>query len=176
MSAELFDWVQAYLERDEEIVVPIKKMWNEWHAIHEEPLLTEFTAEVLGDERLEEMPGVSHTEGMEWMSPEELEKEVQEMEAIGFFSGPRVKLKSREITEEHIAKMIQKHNDRMEWNLQQARMALPDEGTGEERGAWVDVMGKVRQLRQHLREAGLEPDDAENADGTEFQQSTSDQE
>ena len=39
MSAELFYWVQAYLERDEEIVVPIKKMWNEWHAIHEEPYL-----------------------------------------------------------------------------------------------------------------------------------------
>jgi hypothetical protein len=81
------------------------------------------------------------------------------MEAIGFFSGPRVKLKSREITKEHIARMIQRHNDRLEWNLLQARLAMPEEGMEEERSMWVDIMTLARQLRQHLREAGLEPDD-----------------
>ena len=44
MSSELLDWVYAYLERDEDIVVPIKKMWNEWHAMHAEPSLEAFTA------------------------------------------------------------------------------------------------------------------------------------
>lgn len=165
MSTELFDWVYTYLERDEEIVVPIKKMWNEWYMTHGDPSLADFTEAVLGDERFEEMPGVSHTEGPEELNPEELAEGVHEMEAMGFFSGPRVKLKSREITKEHIARMIQKHNDRLEWNLLQARLALPEEGMEEERSMWVDIMTLARQLRQHLREAGLEPDDA--ADDTE---------
>ena len=165
MSTELLDWVYTYLERDEEIVVPIKKMWNEWSMTHRETLLADFTEAVLGDARFEEMPGVSHTEGLEELGPEELEEEAREMEAIGFFSGPRVKLKSREITKEHIARMIQRHNDRLEWNLLQARLALPEEGMEEERSMWVDIMTLARQLRQHLREAGLEPDDT--ADDTE---------
>ena len=59
------------------------------------------------------------------------------------------------------------NNDRMEWNLQQARLAIPDEGMAEERSAWVDVMTLMRQFRQHLREAGLEPDDTEDTDSTE---------
>ena len=171
MSTELLDWVGAYLEQDEEIIVPITKMWNEWSATHGGPSLDEFTETVLGDGRFEEMRGVSHTEGLEGLSPEELEEEARKMEALGYFSGPRVKLKSRKITMEHVARMIQKHNDRMEMALHQARWAMPDEGTAEERGMLADILVSARRLRQHLREAGLEPDDAET-DTEELQSSS----
>jgi hypothetical protein len=56
----------------------------------------------------------------EWDSPEELDEYVQEMEEMEFFSGPRLKLREREISLEHIANMIKKHNDRMEAALRQA--------------------------------------------------------
>ena len=72
MSTELLDWMYTYLERDEGIVVPIKKMWNEWYMTHRETSLADFTEAVLGDARFEEMPGVSHTEGLEELGPEEL--------------------------------------------------------------------------------------------------------
>lgn len=159
MSSELLNWVYDYLERDEEIVVPVKKMWNEWRVSHSQPGLRQFTALILADERIEEMDGVDHTEGLEFDSPEELAEYEQEMEEVGFFSGPRVKLLAREITLEHIAGMLKKHNDRMEAALRQAHATLPDDVSEPEEGQLIDLMVRVEQMRQHLREIGLEPDD-----------------
>jgi hypothetical protein len=161
MSSELLAWVYTYLEQDEEIVVPIKKMWNEWQARHAEPALDEFTTLLLADERFEDMGGVDHTEGIEWMTPEETEEYIQDMEEAGFFSGPRLKLKSRQLTLEHITHMIKKHNDRMEWALQQARATMPDDVDEHEEGQLIEIMALAEELRQHLREAGLEPPDTE---------------
>ncbi len=157
MSSELLDWAYTYLEQDEDIVVPIKKMWNEWRATHPEPSLERFTGLLLTDERFEEMEGVDHTEGLEWDSPEELDEYVRDMEEVGFFSGPRLKLRSREITLEHIANMIKKHNDRMEWALRQAREVMPDDLSEAEEGQLIEIMARVEEFRQHLREVGLEP-------------------
>jgi len=157
MSSEPLDWVCAYLEHDEDIVVPIKKMWNQWCETHDQPTLQEFTAVILADDRFEEMGGVDHGKGMEWMEPDEFEEYMRDMEALGFFSGPRVKLKAREITLEHIAKMIKKHNDRMEEALRQAREAMPEDTSEQEEGALIDIQVMVEKLRQELREAGLEP-------------------
>src|SRR5262245_34653966 len=105
MSSEMLDWARAYLERDEDIVVPIKKMWNEWHLSHSETPLDEFTTAVLADEQVEHMASVDHNRGMEEATPEQRAEHERDMEELGYFSGPRVKLKSREITREHIAKM-----------------------------------------------------------------------
>jgi len=159
MSVEFLDWVYTYLENDEEIVVPIKKMWNEWRASHVEPGLAEFTAAVLADERFEEMGGVDHTENMEGLSPEELADYERDMEAKGYFSGPRIKLKSREISLEHIARMLKKHNDRMETALRQAREAMPPDVSEEEEGALIHIMELAKRFRRRLRQAGLEPND-----------------
>jgi len=159
--SELVQWVRAYLERDEDIIVPIKKMWNEWHAAQGTPMLAEFTRLVLSDESVEQMPGVDHTEEMEGMSPEELDECERDMEENGFYSGPRVKLRSREITLEHIARMLKKHNDRMEWALQQARAVMPEDASEAEEGTLIDVIQRARQLRRDLRAAGLEPPEDE---------------
>ncbi len=155
--SELTQWVRAYLEEDEDIIVPVKKMWNEWSAAQGTPLLAEFTRIVLSDDRIEEMPGVDHTEHMEGMSPEELEEYERDMEGHGFYSGPRVKLKSRQITPEHIARMLKKHNDRMESALQQARAAMPEDAGEADEGRLIDTTLLARKLRRDLRAAGLEP-------------------
>jgi len=160
---ELIQWMRAYLDRDEDIIVPVKKMWNEWCAAHVTPSLAEFTRLVLSDESVEEMPGVDHTDHMEGMSPEEREEYERDMEAHGLYSGPRVKLKSREITREHIVNMLKKHNDRMEWALQQARAALPDDASETDEGNLIDVILRARKLRRNLRAAGLEPPEDESS-------------
>jgi hypothetical protein len=149
------------LEQDDDIIVPVKKMWKEWHAARETPSLAEFTRIVLSDDSIEEMPGVDHTEHMDGMSPEELEEHERDMEGYGFYSGPRVKLNSREITREHIVNMLKKHNDRMEWALQQARTVMPEDATEADEGNLIDVIMRVRKLRQALRAAGLEPPEDE---------------
>jgi len=159
--SELIQWVRAYLKRDEDIIVPIKRMWNEWYAARGTPLLAEYTRIVLSDDRIEEMPGVDHTGDMEGMDSEEKEEYERDMEAHGFYSGPRVKLKSRQITREHIARMLKKHNDRMEWALQQARAAMPEEASEAEEGKLIDVIMRARKLRRDLRATGLEPPEDE---------------
>jgi hypothetical protein len=159
--SELVEWVNAYLEGDEDIIVPIKKMWIEWHAAHGAPSLEEFTRIVLADDRFEEMPGVDHTDHMEGMSPEEIEEEEREMEANGFFSGPRLKLKAKEITLEHIAKMLKKHNDRMEWALKEARAVMPEDATEADEVNLLDAIQLAKKLRRDLRAAGLEPPEDE---------------
>jgi len=159
--SEIIQWVRAYLEQDEDIIVPVKKMWNEWYAAQGTPSLAEFTRIVLSDDLVEEMPGVDHTEHMEEMSPEEREEYEEDMEAHGFYSGPRVKLQSRQITREHVARMLKKHNDRMEWALQQARAAMPEDTTEAEEGNLIDAIQLARKLRRDLREAGLEPPEDE---------------
>ena len=159
---DLLAWIVAYLEQDEEIVVPLKKMWNEWRRRDPATSLEEFAAVVLADDRLEEMGGVDHEEDMDWMSPEELEEYREHMEATGYFSGPRVKLKSRELTLEHVARMISRHNDRMEAALQAARDAMPADIDEREEGALIHVIEMAKELRRKLREAGLEMEDDED--------------
>jgi hypothetical protein len=150
-------WVRDYLERDEEIIVPIKKMWNAWYAAHGAPPLEEFTAAVLADPEIEEMPGVNHADGLEEMDPDELAAHLEEMERDGFYSGPRAKLRSREISAEHIAKMLKKHNDRMEAALHAARALMPEDTSEADEGKVIDVLAHVEELRRQLRKAGLEP-------------------
>jgi hypothetical protein len=79
------------------------------------------------------------------------------MERDGFYSGPRAKLRSREITAEHVAKMLKKHNDRMEAALRAARALLPDNADEADEGTVIDVLARVEELRRELRKAGLEP-------------------
>ena len=168
MTTEMLDWVLAYLERDEEIVVPVKKMWNEWNAAHGRPALEDFTAALLSDERIEDTGGVDHDEDREGMTPAERADYEQEMEAEGFFSGPRVKLKAREITLEHVARMIGRHSGRMVAALNDARAAMPADMDEREEGQLIDVIALAEKLRAHLREAGLVLDEEEGgADAAE---------
>lgn len=162
MSSELLEWTYTYLKQDEDIIVPIKKIWHEWRSTHAEPPLERFTELLRVDERFEEIVGVDHTEGLEWDSQEELDEYVYDMEEMGFFSGPRLKLKEREISLEYIANMIKKHNDRLETALCHAREAMPDDVNEQEEGQLIEIMVRVEEFRQHLRDIGLEFDDTEN--------------
>jgi len=156
-TPDLTAWVLEFLTDDEEVVVPVKRMWNAWHAAHPDPSFEEFTTAVLADERIEEMGGVDHTEGMDWMSPEELADYVREMEAEGYFSGPRVKLKSRQLSLEHLARMLQRHTDRMEWALRQARTTLPEDASEQDEARLIDAIVLTQELRRTFHRVGLGP-------------------
>jgi hypothetical protein len=156
-APDLTAWVHDYLIRDEDVIVPVKQMWNVWHATHPEPSFEEFTTAVLADVRIEEMGGVDHTEGMDWMSPEDLADYVREMEVEGYFSGPRVKLKSRELSLEHLARMLQRHTDRMEWALRQARTTLPEDASEQDEARLIDAIVLTQELRRSFHQVGLGP-------------------
>ena len=168
MNSELTDWVVDYLEAEEDIVVPIKKMWNEWHGERREPSLEVFSATVLADERIEDMGGADHDRDLEFDDPAEQAEYEAQMEASGYYSGPRVKLKSRELTTEHIARMISRHSDRMEAALLSARETMPEDVDEMEEGALIEAIELARELRRKLREAGLDLDAESSEDEDEF--------
>ena len=160
MAADWLEWACTALGQDEAIVVPVKKLWNAWLADHAGPGLETFTAGLLADERVELMGQVDHAEGLEGLSAAELAGHVAEMEALGYFSGPRVKLRARDLSLEHIVGMITRHNDRVESALRQARAALPDDVDEATEGLLIDIQAKAAEFRQRLRQAGLEGPDA----------------
>lgn len=161
MTAELLDWVCAYLERDDEIIVPVKKMWNEWHAAHGEPSLEAFTAIVLADERIEDMGNVTESNWMDSSAAEAAEN-MRQSEAIGLFSGPQAKLKSREITQEHIGRMLQKHSDRIALALDQVLESLPTDFGETEGEDTSEAVSLVKKLREHLADEEDDSADAED--------------
>ena len=140
-------------------------MWNEWQHNHAEPSLATFTEYVLADSTIETMGEVDHNDGMAWMNAEEKAEYERDMERMGFFSGPRVKLKTRTLTMEHITTMITKHNTRMEEALRQAMASMPDDASVEEEDMLRNALRLARRLRQNLREAGLEANDDEDPKG-----------
>jgi DNA-binding Lrp family transcriptional regulator len=103
------------------------------------------------------MRGVDHAEGLEETDPDELASRLEQMERDGFYSGPRAKLRAREVTSDHIARMIKKHNDRMEAALHAARMLMPEDASEADEGKVIDVLAKVEDLRRALSKAGMEP-------------------
>lgn len=155
MTAEWLEWACVALADDDDVVVPVKKLWKRWTAEHATPDLAAFTAGVLADERVELMAEVDHAEGLEDLPADELAEHVRGLEALGYFSGPRVKLRARELTLAHIVAMITRHNDRMEAALRQAQAALPAEMDAQTAGLLSDLQARAAEFREQLRQAGL---------------------
>ncbi len=164
MSA-LTDWAATVLETDEDILVPVKKIWKEYSANTSGVSLDEFTRALEQDERLEFMEGTDHKESFEEWSEEELADYEKDMEAEGFFGGPRVKLKSREITPDHIAKMIKKHTDRMMSALWAAYDIRPEDLDEKSEQELLDIIVRAKEFQLKAQEAikpGDEQEEKEN--------------
>lgn len=162
MSDIMLDWVGEVLESDPEIIVPVRRLWNEWRAAHGETAYDEFEAAVLADPRVQLMSGVDQTEGMEFESDEEREAWILEMEAAGFYHGPRVKLVERELTAEHIAAQLKKHTDNMLKNLWAAYDIRPEDLSPEQEQQLLDLIAAAKELQmnveQELGDASAEND------------------
>jgi hypothetical protein len=152
MTAELLDWVCAYLERDDEIIVPVKKMWKDWRATHDAPALEAFTAMVMADERIADMGGLDDSGGAGSLTPEAAAENLRQSEAIGLFAGPLVKLKSREITDENVARMLNRQNERIMAALDQVIEALPSDLGDTDEADLSEAQQMMLQLRKQLGE------------------------
>lgn len=162
MSA-ITEWAGRVLETDEDILVPVKKLWNEYTAQVPGTTLAEFTRELENDARFEFFAGTNREKEMREMglSEEEMREEEAEMEAAGFFHGPRVKLKRRAITPDHIAAMIKKHTDRMMSALWAAYDVRPEDLDEEGEQELLDIIARAKELQLKAQEA-TQPSKDEN--------------
>lgn len=148
LTDSIGDWIHAFLEKDDAIVVPVRKMWKAWCTEHDHVTLEEFSAIVEADPRIEAMPGLE--------GHDDLEDDLDMIEdEINPAYGPRVKLKTREITLEHIARMLKLHTDQMVSALWSAHDVAPEDLSDEEEAELLSAIATATELQFKLDEAGL---------------------
>jgi hypothetical protein len=108
----MLEWVHRRLDEDEDVIVPLRRLWNEWYAVAGEPPFDTFARSVLGDGRFECVYSLNDN---------------PHLEAWGYFPGPRVKLRSREVTEECVLHLVRKYNEDLVRALRRAWEILQDD-------------------------------------------------
>ena len=136
--------------------VPVKKLWLmlQEEMLQKESLvldtnLEDFHQALLADARFEFTPGVTHDEGFEDV-PAFAEEMEREMEALGFYSGPRVKLVSREMTAEDVFSAMACSLTRMNESLQSAWEARP-EGDQDTEDQLLKILASGQQLEREIQ-------------------------
>lgn len=112
MPSEMLDWVYKCLLEDEDVIVPLKQLWSRRYGLAGEPSFEEFARAVLGDGRFEEVYSLEHD---------------PQLEGLGYFTGPRVKLRSRNLTAQCVFRLVRKHNERVVQVLLRALEVLSEE-------------------------------------------------
>jgi hypothetical protein len=156
--SQLSDWAAGVLETDEEIVVPVKKLWKVYIARDSNLSVEALMLELESDARFEFMDGSDPEERFDDWSEQEIAEYEEEMETRGYFNGPRVKLKSRELSAEHIAKMIAKHTDRIVQSLWSMYDARPEDLNEDAVQELLDIMVRAKKFQ-------LDAEDATKKDG-----------
>jgi hypothetical protein len=165
LTDSIGNWIHEFLETDEAIVVPVRKMWKAWCADYEPVTLEEFTAIVEADPRIEPMPGLNSHEDLE----DDLDADADEINPA---YGPRVKLKTREITLEHITRMLKLHTDQMASALWSAHEVAPEDLSDEEEAELLSAIARATELQFKLDQAGLiEPPTNSTESGVEGDES-----
>jgi hypothetical protein len=154
MEKALLDVVKHILENDDEVILPVRKLWrilqfDEEFSDIEVPVLSEFVELLRSDERFEFMHPIDYTGMYSELSEEERQKRELEMEEAGFYSGERIKLKRIALTGELLAGMIERSSDRMMEALRKAWEAQPRDPEEEKR--LLTIMEKAQRLRSDVQ-------------------------
>ena len=137
------------LETDPDVFVPIKKLWKTLQADELELSLEEVQQMLQEDEHFEIAHGVDHSARLE--ADSELAKAMeQEMEGLGFYSGPRVKLASREMTAEDIFVGMTRSLKRMNQTLQSAWETRPPEDQ-ETEDQLLEILAAGQRLEREIQ-------------------------
>ncbi len=124
-----------------EFYLPTKKLWKELKALgHTLPDLASFNKELRQEKRLEFVKGVEFEDAVE----------DEEMEALGFYSGPRAKLKARKITKADFARILMKHVQNMEGNLEKALQAKPDDLPYDDEDKLEEILSASKEFKKDM--------------------------
>jgi len=167
MPEAILNYVINVLETDPDIYVPVKRLW---YGLQDQDLddgsYDQFLTWLENDARFVVEPAVEEElgEAPPWPAEEE-----PEMEALGFYLGPRVKLATRELTAEHLTAILEHHTTNLMSALEGA-WALRDPDDREAEDLLIEALAKAQQLQRETRSAieealrsepGGAPDDPE---------------
>jgi hypothetical protein len=144
--------VVEILETDPDFYVAVKKMWL---TLQEEGLardldLGTFHGQLEADGRFEFMEGVERPEDFE-DDPAFAAEMQREMESLGLFSGPRVKLATREMTAEDVFAGLSRSLEQLNAALRGAWEVRPEENA-EAEDLLRDALAMSEQLEREVQE------------------------
>ena len=139
------------LETDDEFFVPLKELWlilkREGLADND---LEDLHSALQADERFEFTSGVNHRERLGAVGGQEYAEELeQEMEALGFYGGPRVKLVSRNPSPEDVFAAMARNLIRMNEALQSAWETRPEDDP-ELESQLLDILASGQKLEREI--------------------------
>jgi len=152
MDERVITRVTEILETDLDFFVPVKKLWLtlQGEGLALDVALEDFHDALAADERFEFASGVDNKEGFE--DDIEFAEEIeQEMEALGFYGGPQVKLVSREMTAEDVFAAMVRSLERMNEALQGAWDTRP-EGDPVLEDQLLDILAAGQKLEREIRD------------------------
>jgi len=138
------------LETDPDFFVPVKKIWLmlQGEGLAQDLDLNSFHQEIRKDERFEFISGTDYKTGLE-QTPDLAEEMELEMEALGFYGGPRVKLTSREMSAEDVFGAMARSLTQMNQALQGAWDSRP-EGDQETEHQLLDILAAGQKLEREI--------------------------
>jgi len=136
MSPEVLDWVARCLEEDEDVIVPLRKIWAWRYNRAGELHFQRFAQAVLNDARFEVVYAVNCD---------------IDMESLGCFSGPRVKLRNRLLTAQSVLSLARKQNERVVAVLIGALEALRSDPDNSQNRELEDAITMLQDLQPALR-------------------------
>lgn len=150
MDERTLSRVIEILENAPDFFVPVKKLWltlqGEGLALDVD--LPDFYNMLLNNGQFELASGVDHEEGFD--DPAVAEEMENEMESLGFYSGPRVKLVSREMTAEDIFVGLARSLKQMNKALQNAWDSRPEDHQ-ETEDQLLEILAAGQKLEREVR-------------------------
>lgn len=153
MNEAILDHVTDVLENDPDFYVPVKKLWRGLLAqgLTDSPAsdYDAFLAWLQEDERFEVEPSVEEALGEP--PPWEPEEE-PEMEVLGFYLGPRVKLASRDMSIADLADILDHKTRDMMDALERAWEVRPEDDQQAE-DLLIEALAAAQRLRRETLDA-----------------------
>ena len=158
MNKNLLEAIIPELETVPEFFVPIKKLWKGLPEKDIDTLsLEDFTALIREDKRFV----IQEAHPAPW--EDDLETEEQ-MEELGYYTGPRVRLKSRVPTKEDMIRIISQHAQKVVNNLVKAYETRPKDLPEEEEGRLIDAMIKAKKLKEGIEKSFEDKEDEKESE------------
>ncbi len=137
--------IREILRDDPDFLVPVKKLMK--HFLKDEPLpeYPEFLAGLKAEPDLVVMDLEDKSDNDYW--------DEVEMEKLGYYTGPRVRLKDRVPSPADIADILKRHTDRMMESLGQAYCLGAEGFTEEEEDGMLALLERAKSLRDAVQKA-----------------------
>lgn len=148
MDKNLLDLIVPALETEPDFYIPAKKLWNvlKKGCNFEVPPFEDFINLLKKDNRFV----LENTKNVPW---DEDPEETAQMEELGYYAGPKVRLSNRVPTKNDVERIVLKQTQKIIDSLVKAYAMRPKDIPEEEEGQLIDAMAKAKKLKEELQKA-----------------------